>query len=71
VGTKVLDPLRVCVKVADYCDSFFAGTLTCVKSLEMFCESACATISKRFTIADRFFCFGEDGYVMCAYHQAT
>jgi hypothetical protein len=27
--------LRECVKVADCCDPFFIGTLTCVKSLEM------------------------------------
>jgi hypothetical protein len=46
VGTKVLDDLRACVKVADYCDPSSACTLTCVKSLETFCESAFATISK-------------------------
>jgi hypothetical protein len=40
-------PLRACVKVADYCDPSSAGTLTCVKSLEMCVESAFATVSKR------------------------
>jgi hypothetical protein len=39
VGTKVLDPIRVCVKVADCCDPSSAGTLTCVKMLETFVES--------------------------------
>jgi hypothetical protein len=33
---KVLDPLRTCLKVADYCDLSSTGTLTCVKLLEMF-----------------------------------
>jgi hypothetical protein len=32
------------VKVADYCDPFSTGTLTCVKSLETFVESAFATV---------------------------
>jgi hypothetical protein len=40
VGTKLLDPLRPCVKVVDCCDPSSAGILTCVKLLEMFCESA-------------------------------
>jgi hypothetical protein len=35
VATKVLDPLRACVKVADHCDPSSVGTLTCIKSLEM------------------------------------
>jgi hypothetical protein len=39
VGTKVLDPLREYVKVADYCDSSSAGTLTCVKPLATMFES--------------------------------
>jgi hypothetical protein len=39
VGTKVLDPLRACVKVADCCDSSSTGTLTCVKSIVMCVES--------------------------------
>jgi hypothetical protein len=30
VGTKVLDPQRACVKVADYCNPSSEGTLTCV-----------------------------------------
>jgi hypothetical protein len=36
LGTKVLDPVRACVKVTDCDDSCSVGTLTCVKSLEMF-----------------------------------
>jgi hypothetical protein len=39
VGTKVLDPLRACVKVADYCDLSSAGTLTCIKPLVAMFES--------------------------------
>jgi hypothetical protein len=39
---------------------FFAGILTCVKSIVMMCECACATISERFTLADHLFSFGED-----------
>jgi hypothetical protein len=61
VGTKVLDPLRACVKVADYCNPSSVGTITSVKSLETFCESVFATVPERFTIADCFFCFGDDG----------
>jgi hypothetical protein len=45
------------VKVVDYCDPSSAGTLTCVKSLEMFCDSTFGTISERFAIADCFFLF--------------
>jgi hypothetical protein len=36
VGTKVLDPIRACVKVPDCCDPSSEGTLTCIKSLESF-----------------------------------
>jgi hypothetical protein len=39
VGTKVLDPLRACVKVADCCDPSSAGILTCVKSIVTSIES--------------------------------
>jgi hypothetical protein len=39
VGTQVLDPLRACMKVADYCNPSSTGTLTCVKSLETFVSS--------------------------------
>jgi hypothetical protein len=39
---------------------FSAGTLTCVKSIVMMCECACATVSERFTLVDRFFSFGVD-----------
>jgi hypothetical protein len=35
VDTKVLGPLRACVKVADCCDPSFTSTLICVKSLKM------------------------------------
>jgi hypothetical protein len=37
-----------------------AGTLTCVKSLEMMCECACATVPEQSSLVDRFFSFGED-----------
>jgi hypothetical protein len=50
VGTKVLDPLRACLISS-------AGNLICVKSLEMMFESACATVSKLFVIADHFLLF--------------
>jgi hypothetical protein len=46
---------------------FFVGTLTCAKSIVTMCECACATVSKRFTLADRFFSFGEDEL----HHQVT
>jgi hypothetical protein len=36
VGTQVLNHLSGCVKVADCCDPFSTGTLTCVKLLETF-----------------------------------
>jgi hypothetical protein len=39
---------------------FSAGTLTCVKSIVTMCECACATVSERFALADRFFSFGKD-----------
>jgi hypothetical protein len=39
VGTKVLDPLRACVMVADCYDPSSVGTLTCIKSLAMMFES--------------------------------
>jgi hypothetical protein len=34
VGTKVLGPLRVCVKVAKCCDPSSAGTLTFTRLIE-------------------------------------
>jgi hypothetical protein len=37
----------------------------------MFVKSAFATISEQFAIAGHLFCFGEDGYVVCACQQAT
>jgi hypothetical protein len=37
-----------------------ASTLTCVRSLEMMCECACAAVPERFVVADHFFSFGED-----------
>jgi hypothetical protein len=36
-------PSFACVKVDDYCDLFSTGTLTCVKIIEIFVESAFAT----------------------------
>jgi hypothetical protein len=45
---------------------FSAGTLTCV----MMCECACATVSKRFALADRFFSFGENELDRL-HHQVT
>jgi hypothetical protein len=44
VGTKVLDPLRACVKVADCYDSSSVGTLTCVKTLVMMLRMFCHRI---------------------------
>jgi hypothetical protein len=61
VRTKVLDPIRAFVKVADCCDPCSASTLTCIKPLETFCESAFATVPEQFTIMGYFICFGEDG----------
>jgi hypothetical protein len=60
VGTQVLDPLRACVKIADYCDPSSPDRLTYVKTIEIFVENAFAIVCIRFTIADRFFYFGED-----------
>jgi hypothetical protein len=54
---QVLDPLRVCVKVADYYDPSSVGTLTCVKTIEMCVEGAFATICVRSTIAGCFLLF--------------
>jgi hypothetical protein len=39
------------------CDISSVGTLTCVKSVEMVCESVFATISEQFAIVDHFFLF--------------
>jgi hypothetical protein len=39
VGTKVLDPLRTCVKIVDCCDPSSTNTLTCVKTLETCVEN--------------------------------
>jgi hypothetical protein len=36
VGMKVLDPLRACLNVADYCDPSSTGIPICVKLLETF-----------------------------------
>jgi hypothetical protein len=49
---------------------FSAGTLTSVKSIATMCECACATVSKRFALADRFFSFGE-GELDELHHQVT
>jgi hypothetical protein len=55
-GQKSADPLKACVKVADYCDPSSTGTLTCLKSLVMCVESVFATVSEQFAIADLLFC---------------
>jgi hypothetical protein len=38
-------------------DPSSAGPLTFIRMIEMFVESALATVSERFAIADRFFLF--------------
>jgi hypothetical protein len=53
-------PLEAGVKVADYCDPSSVGTLTHAKSLVICVESAFATMSEQFIIADCFLCFDED-----------
>jgi hypothetical protein len=55
-GYASAGPLRAYVKVANYCDPSFTGTLTCVKSLEMFVR-VLATVFEQFIIVDRFFFF--------------
>jgi hypothetical protein len=54
MGTKVLDPLTACVKVADYCDPSSASILTCVKSLVTCVEIVLPPC------LDCCLCFGED-----------
>jgi hypothetical protein len=54
VDTKVLNPLRTCVKVADYCDPSSAGTLAYVKSIQTCVENNFATVSERFVLANHF-----------------
>jgi hypothetical protein len=49
------------VIVADCCDASSTDALTCVKMIKTCVESALVTVCLRSTIADRFFCFGEDG----------
>jgi hypothetical protein len=44
VGTKVLDPLRAGVKVANYCHPSFVGTPSCVKTLVMMLRPFCHRI---------------------------
>jgi hypothetical protein len=51
LGTQVPNPLRACVKVADYCDPSSAGSLTCVKMIETCVESTFATVCVRSAIA--------------------
>jgi hypothetical protein len=43
-GHESAGPLRACVKVADYYDPTFVGTLTCIKSLETFVRALCHRI---------------------------
>jgi hypothetical protein len=54
------DPLRACVKVADYCDPSSAGILTYIKMIETCVQSPFATVCVQFAIADHFFYFGDD-----------
>jgi hypothetical protein len=49
-GYKSAGPLRACVKGDDYCDPFFAGTLTSVKMLKTCVESAFVTERMRSAI---------------------
>jgi hypothetical protein len=42
-------------------DLLSVGTLTFVRTIETLVESGFATVPERFTVADRFFSFGEDG----------
>jgi hypothetical protein len=53
---KVLDPLRSCAKVADYCDPSFVGTLHAL-NVRNGVESTFVTISEQFAIADHFILF--------------
>jgi hypothetical protein len=48
-----------------------ADTLAFARSIESCVESDFATERAQSTIAGHFFCFGEYGEVVCAYHQAT
>jgi hypothetical protein len=59
VGTKVLDPLRACVKVADCCDPFSTGTLTYIKTLVMVLRAFCYYIQMIHN-SGLFFYFGKD-----------
>jgi hypothetical protein len=56
-GSQVLDPLRRCVNVDDYCDPSSIGILTCVKTIEMCVETTFATVCMQSAIADRFLLF--------------
>jgi hypothetical protein len=57
LGTQVQDPLGACVNVANYCDLSSAGTLTCIKMVEMCVESAFVAVCVRSTIAGCFILF--------------
>jgi hypothetical protein len=61
IGHTSAGPLWACVKVTDYYDTSSECALTCIKTIETCVESAFATVCVRFTVDDRFFCFGEDG----------
>jgi hypothetical protein len=52
IGHASFGPLRARVKVANCCDPYSVGTLTCVKLLLTCVESVFATVSKQFAIAD-------------------
>jgi hypothetical protein len=60
VGTKVLDPLRACVKFVECCDPYSTGTLTCVKMLVTVLRAFCHHIQMIHNSRSFFFCFGED-----------
>jgi hypothetical protein len=49
---------------------FSTGTLACVKLIVTMCQCSCVTVSKRFTLTDCFFSFGEDEYDEL-HHQVT
>jgi hypothetical protein len=42
-------------------DPFSVGTLTFIRMIETFVESAFATVPERFVVADHFFSCGDDG----------
>jgi hypothetical protein len=52
IGNAARDPVSIEIGL---------GVVPAVKKLlETICECVCATVSERFTLADRFFSFGVD-----------